>query len=111
MNIPAFLASKGAHSVERGKEDVIGVLENQYHCGPSLCHVTIVTNGDTATCISGVSVSGRGGTDPNPNDPAGIIVYPGDTITISGSSGPCATTPSSDQGSSNQGSPSDTSSS
>jgi hypothetical protein len=92
MNIPAVLASEGAHSVAQGEEDVTGVLENQYHCGPSLCNVTIDTTPgtDTSTCISHISVQGRGGYDPNPGDPTGIIVYPGDTVTFSGSAAPCA---------------------
>jgi len=107
MNIPEVLANEdGVHSVEVGEDDVRGVLENQYHCGPSLCNVTITTapNTDTSTCISDISVQGRGGYDQT----NGITVYPSDKITFTGSAGPCA---SSDQGSPDQGSPPDVSSS
>jgi hypothetical protein len=90
MNIPAILANEeGAHSIEQGEEDVTGVLQNQYHCGPDLCNVTITTNPpgtDTSTCISAISVQGRGGFDQT----NGITVYPGDTITFTGSGAPCA---------------------
>jgi hypothetical protein len=55
MNIPEILANEdGVHSVEVGENDVRGVLESQYNCGPSLCSVNIVTASgtDTSTCIS-----------------------------------------------------------
>jgi hypothetical protein len=89
MNIPEVLANEdGVHSVEVGEDDVRGVLGNQYNCGPDLCNVNIVTapNTDTSTCISNISVQGRGGYDQT----NGITVYPGDTITFTGSAGPCA---------------------
>jgi hypothetical protein len=89
MNIPAILANEeGAHSIERGEEDVTGVLENQYNCGPDLCNVTITTapGTDKSNCISNISVQGRGGYDQT----NGITVYRGDTITFTGTGGPCA---------------------
>jgi hypothetical protein len=90
MNIPEILANvSGAHSIEQGEEDVKGVLQNQYHCGPDYCNVHITTNPpgtDTSNCIDDISVQGRGGYDPT----TGITVYPGDTITFRGSGAPCA---------------------
>jgi hypothetical protein len=90
MNIPAVLANvSGAHSIEQGEEDVKGVLENQYNCGPDLCNVTFIPplgSTDTSNCIDDISVQGRGGYDPT----TGITVYPGDTITFTGSGAPCA---------------------
>jgi hypothetical protein len=106
MHIPEVLANDaGVHSIEQGEEDVTGVLKNQYHCGPDLCNVTIIPplgSTDTSNCIADISVQGRGQYDQT----NGITVYPGDTITFTGSGGPCA-----DQGSPDQGSPPDNSSS
>jgi hypothetical protein len=105
IHIPfVLLNDSGQHTVQVGLNDAIGRLVRQ--CGPSRCHVTIVTEGALDSCIGHLEVS-----PPGTNDPAkGVTVYPGGTLTIVGGT-PCpdsTPTPSpSDTGPVVQASPSD----